>query len=206
MWPPRYCGACDSSIDNVQARGIVKTCDITRGIFNDMILVDLKGSAQCQENKRTRENQKHLENRFFWKGGGGGRKTHKNTKHINIFLKVLADMCPGDEPHPSQGQMGQNGDLLWNPKDGSQCVPRTSLFVPGTILFLFVSDTVPPTMFLFIVFSCSTFTMHPVRKLFIVLYYSRTCCSTTSTETGTKRTKTMVSISFPLSLTCPAML
>ena len=68
------------------------------------------------------------------------------------------DNRPKDEPHLSQGQAGQNGNLLRNHEDCQfvpAMVPNVSQgrvpFVPGR--FLFVLDTVLPNMFMFIDFS-----------------------------------------------------
>ena len=95
----------------------------------------------------------------------GWRKSWEAKKPINIKHKkkhfsdgFCGTIVPGTNPHPSQGQTGQNGDFTvesnreraW--KAGLSQVP----FCPGERphlsqgRFLFVPDTVPPKMFMFI--------------------------------------------------------
>ena len=92
----------------------------------------------------------------------GQEKTNKHKTHKHFSDGPCGTIVPGTNPHPSQGQTGQNGDFTVEfnrkrpicPRDVSQFVPGTG---PGLSRgrFLSVLNTVPPKMFMFIVFfSC----------------------------------------------------
>ena len=101
---------------------------------------------------------------FFW-----GRKKPINRKHINIFLMALAGRSSqGRTPTRPRFQTGQNGDLSVEfnrkrpvcPRDRPQFVPGMgSRLSQGR--FLFVPDTVPPEMFMFIGFFLPDFLREP---------------------------------------------
>ena len=87
----------------------------------------------------------------------GGKKTNKQKTHKHFSDGPCGAIVPGTNPHPSQGQTGQNGNFTVEfnrerpvcPRDGSHFVPGTG---PGLSQgrFLFVPNTVPPKMFMFI--------------------------------------------------------
>ena len=104
-----------------------------------------------------------------------GEKTNKQKTHKHFSDGPCGTLVPGTNPHPSQGQTGQNGDFTVEfnrkrpvcPRDGSQFVlregPRLS---QGR--FLFVPETVPPKMFMFIgFFSC------PIKGFFFHSFLAR---------------------------------
>ena len=68
---------------------------------------------------------------FSWPSFFGGRKKPNKQKTHKRFSDHPCVTIPRDKPHPSQGQMGQNGDFTVElnrerpvcPRDGSQFVP-----------------------------------------------------------------------------------
>ena len=89
----------------------------------------------------------------------GVKKTNKQKTHKHFPDGPCGTIVPGTNPHPSQGQTGQNGAFTVElnrerpvcPRDGSHFVPgEGSHLSQGR--FLFVPDTVPPKMFMFIGF------------------------------------------------------
>ena len=89
----------------------------------------------------------------------GRRKANKQKTHKHISDGPCGTIVPGTNPHSSQGQTGQNGDFTveFNRKrpaclrDKSQVVPREGSRLSQK-RFLFVPDTVPAKMFMFIGF------------------------------------------------------
>ena len=94
---------------------------------------------------------------FFWE-----QKTNKHKTHKHFSDGPCGTIVPGTNPHPSQGQTGQNGDFknfscgikqgqAVCPRDGSHFVPGRGPICPrdGSCLSRTPS---PPKMFMFIVF------------------------------------------------------
>ena len=88
---------------------------------------------------------------------GGEKKNNKQKTHKHFSGGPWGTIVPGTNPHPSQGQMGQNGDFTVElnrkrpacPRDGSQFVPGTGPKLSRGGRFLFAPDTVPPKTFMF---------------------------------------------------------
>ena len=97
---------------------------------------------------------------------GSKKKTNKQKTHKHFSDRPCGTIVPGTNPHPSQGQTGQNGDFTVElnrerpvcPRDGSHFVPRRGPICLGR--FLFVPDAVPPKMFMFIGFLLARFSVH----------------------------------------------
>ena len=89
----------------------------------------------------------------------GAEKTNKQKTHERFSDGPCGTIVPGTNPHPSQGQTGQNGDFTVEvnrkrpvfPRDGSQFVLGRGPVCPRDGV-PFVPDTVPPKMFMFIGF------------------------------------------------------
>ena len=87
----------------------------------------------------------------------GSKKTNKQKTHKHFSDGPCGTIVPGTNPHPSQGQTGQNADFTVElnrerpvcPGDGSHFVPGRGPICPRDG-FLFVPDTVLPKMFMFI--------------------------------------------------------
>ena len=98
---------------------------------------------------------------------GWGRKKPINRKHINIFLTALVGQSSlgTKNPHPFQGQTGQNGDFTVElNRKRPVCPGEGSRLSQGR--FVFVPDTVPPKMFMFIGFFLARVgTRTPLQKL-----------------------------------------
>ena len=110
----------------------------------------------------------------------GGEKTNKQKTHKHCSDGSCGTIVPGTNPHLSQGQTGQNGDFtveLNRKQPGlSQgrvpiCPRERSHLSQGW--FLFVPDTVPPKMFMFIGFFLpdsseieSSWEFRPRKKIF----------------------------------------
>ena len=83
------------------------------------------------------------------------KKTNKQKTHKHFSDGPCGTIVPGTNPHPSQGQTGQNGDFTVEFNRKRPACPRDgSRFVPGTGLGLsqrrvpFVPNTVPRKMFM----------------------------------------------------------
>ena len=95
------------------------------------------------------------------------KKNNKQKTHKHFSDGPCGTIVPGTNPHPSQGQTGQNGDFTVElnrkrpvfPRNGSQFVPGRDPVSQGR--FLFVLDTVPPKMFMFIGFFLVRNTQEP---------------------------------------------
>ena len=91
--------------------------------------------------------------------GWGQKKNNKQKTHKHFSDGPCGTIVPGTNPHPSQGQTGQNSDLTVElnrervvcPRDGSHFVPGMGSHLSQR-RFLFVPETVPPKMFMFIGF------------------------------------------------------
>ena len=89
-----------------------------------------------------------------------GPSGHQQKTHKHFSDSAPGGIVPGTNPHPSQGQTGQNGDFTVElnrkrpvcPWDGVPVCPGEGSHVSQG-RFLFVPDTVPPKMFMFIGFS-----------------------------------------------------
>ena len=107
---------------------------------------------------------------FSW----GRKKTNKQKTHKHFSDRPCGTIVPGTNPHPSQGQTGQNGDFTVEfnrerpvcPRDGSHFVPGRGPVCPRDG-FVFVPDTVPPKMFMFI---WPMFARHFLRKFLLFLW------------------------------------
>ena len=65
---------------------------------------------------------------FFW----GPKKTYKQKTHKHFSDGPCGTIVPGTNPHPSQGQTGQNGDFTVELNRKRPFCPRDrSQFVPG---------------------------------------------------------------------------
>ena len=88
-----------------------------------------------------------------------GRKIPINRKHITFSGGPCGTIIPGTNPHPSQGQTGQNGDFTVELTEKRRFVPGTgpNLSRGGVRLsqgrFPIVPDTVPPKMSKFVGYS-----------------------------------------------------
>ena len=68
----------------------------------------------------------------------GSKKTNKHKTHKHFSDGPCGTIVPGTNPHPSQGQTGQNGDFTAElnrerpvcPRDGSHFVPGTGPVCP----------------------------------------------------------------------------
>ena len=88
-----------------------------------------------------------------------GAKKRINMKHINIFLTAFAGHRPRDEPPPVPGTNGTKWRFYCGIKQRKASLSQGRVpFCPGERShlsqgrFLFVPDTIPPKMFMFIVF------------------------------------------------------
>ena len=79
----------------------------------------------------------------------GAKKNNKQKTQKLFSDRHCGTTVPGTNPHPSQGQMGQNGDSTVELDRNGRFVPDGSQFVPGTghnlsqERVLFVPGTVP---------------------------------------------------------------
>ena len=108
---------------------------------------------------------------------GGRKKNNKHKTHKHFSDGPCGTIVPGTNPHPSQGQTGQTGHFTVElNRKRPACLWDGSRFVPGTLpvcprCFLFVPNTVPPKMFMFIVFSCPMVRKpHPPKKSTTMLF------------------------------------
>ena len=90
----------------------------------------------------------------------GSKKTNKQETHKHFSDGPCGTIVPGTNPHPSQGQTGQNGDFTVELNRQRPVCPnlsqgRGSRLSQGR--FLFVPDTVPQKMFMFIGFFLNKF-------------------------------------------------
>ena len=98
----------------------------------------------------------------FFLGGGSAdfismgaqiflKKNNKQKTHKHFSDGPWGTIVPGMNPHPSQGQTGQNGDFTVELNRERPVCPREGSHLSQG-RFLFVPDTVPPKMFMFIGF------------------------------------------------------
>ena len=111
------------------------------------------GKNQPRKSKQSRKGRTGL---CWW------QKNNKHKTHKQFSAASCGTIVPGTNPHPSQGQTGQNGNFTVE-------FNRNGRFVPGTPVcprdgsrlsqgrFLFVQNTVPPKTFMFIDFSLVRF-------------------------------------------------
>ena len=88
----------------------------------------------------------------------GAKKTNKQKTHKHFLTALGGQSSQGRTPTRPRDKRDKMAILLWNSTEKGQFVPVTGPilsrggvpFVPGTVLF--VPDTVPPKMFMFIGF------------------------------------------------------
>ena len=128
---------------------------LRRGICSSWGLKKSRDFSGSGKNRR----RNRRESRDFWGRKRKENNKQKSSKHMNIFLTALADSPPREEPPPVPGTNGtkwrfycgirqktaglSQGRVPICPREGSRLSQGWFLFVP---------DTVPPKMFMFIGF------------------------------------------------------
>ena len=129
-------------------------------------------------------------------------------EHIHFSGGPCGTIVPRTNPYPSQGQTGQNGDFAVEfnrkrpvcPKDGPRHRDGSRLF---QVRFLFVPNTVPPIMFMFVGFlegptrkprHASVLSTHSDTQAVPALHCIRMFKGIFSTRAFLKRTDTLSTI------------
>ena len=94
----------------------------------------------------------------------GSKKTNKQKTHKHFSDGPCGTIVPGTNPHPSQGQTGQNSDFTVElnrerpvfPRDGYHLSRGGVPFVPGTVPVC-PGDRPAENVYVYWVFSCPTF-------------------------------------------------
>ena len=95
---------------------------------------------------------------------GAKKKTNKQKTHKHFSDRPCGTIVPGTNPHPSQGQTGQNGDFTVGlnrkrpvcPRDRSQFVPGRDPVCPRDGSCLSWTPSLPKCLFL-LAFSCPNY-------------------------------------------------